>query len=155
MYFLAILGVILLVVLGGGVTQTGFTSLLACLDSMSMLLIVVIVIPVMASMGMLKDLNHAFRLTFGRRKAESLRELKRAKLAITYLIKCLIFAGVVGALLGVIQVLSLYNGEIRILAASLGVAVCPLLYAFVIAIILIPLEAGLEQKILEFMESGE
>lgn len=155
MYLLAILGVILLVVLGGGVTQTGFSSLLACLDSMSFLLIIVIVIPVMASMGMLKDLNHAFRLTLGRRKAESLRELKRAKLAITYLIKCLIFAGVVGTLLGIIQVLSLYNEETRMLSASLGVAVCPLLYAFVIAIILVPLEAGLEQKILEFMESGE
>lgn len=155
MYFLAILGVILLVVLGGGVTQEGISSLSSCIDLMSLLLIVVIVIPVMASMGMLKDLNHAFKLTFGRRKAESLRELKRAKLAMTYLIKCFIFAGVVGALVGVIQVLALYNDEIRALTASLGVAICPLLYAFVIAVILLPLEAGLEQKILEFMENEE
>ncbi len=155
MYLLAILGVILLVVIGGGVTQTGAASLTACIDTMSLLLIIVVVIPVMASMGMLKDLNHAFKLTLGRRKAESLRELKRARLAMTYLIRSSIFAGVVGALVGCIQVLSIYNGEMKVLSASLGVAICPLLYAFVFAIILIPFEAGLEQKILEFMESEE
>lgn len=153
MYLLAILGVILFVVLVGGVTDMGFASLSSCIDVTSLLLILVIVIPVMASMGMLKDLNHAFRLTLGKGKADSLPELKRAKMAITYLIRCSLLAGTVGALVGGIQILYFFRENIQSLMAGLAVAICPLLYAFVIAIVLLPIEARLAIKISEFMES--
>lgn len=153
MYLLAILGVILFVVLVGGVTEMGLVSLSSCIDITSLLLILVIVIPVMASMGMLKDVNHAFRLTLGKGKAGSLPELKRAKLAITYLIRCSLLAGAVGTLVGGMQLLSFFRADIRSMIAGLGVAICPLLYAFVIAIVLLPIEAKLQLKISEFMES--
>lgn len=153
MYLLAILGVILFVVLVGGVTEMGLASLSSCIDITSLLLILVIVIPVMASMGMLKDVNYAFRLTLGKGKAGSLPELKRAKMAITYLIRCCLLAGAVGTLVGGIQLLSFFRADIRSMMAGLGVAICPLLYAFVIAIVLLPIEAKLELKISEFMES--
>lgn len=155
MYLLAILGVILAVVLTGMFTAPGIASLSSCVDSVSLILILVIVIPLMASMGMLKDLNQAFKLTLGKKKAESLRELKRARLAITYLIRSSLFAGALGTLFGVIQLASLCNEELGFFAAGLGVAACSLLYAFVIAIVLLPIEARLEQKILEFMENEE
>lgn len=155
MYLLAILGVILFAFLAGAVSDMGLGSLSSCLDLFSLLLILVIIIPVMASMGMLKDLNHAFRLTLGRRRALSLPELKRAKMAVTYLIRCSLLAGAVGVMVGVLQVLSYYKADTMVLTASLGVAICPLLYAFVIALVLLPIEARLEQKIEEFMESEE
>jgi hypothetical protein len=155
MYLLAILGVILSVLLMGLFSPDGMASLSSCLDLFALLLIIVIVIPVMAAMGMLKDLNHAFRLTLGRKAAGELRELKRAKTAMVYLIRCVVLAGVTGTLAGVMQVLSFGAEEMTTLTASLGVAICPLLYAFVIAIVLLPIEARLEQKIVEFMENEE
>lgn len=155
MYLLAILGVIVAVILTGTYIEPGIASLASCIDSFALLFILVIVIPLMASMGMLKDVNQAFKLTLGKKKAESLRELKRARLAMTYLIRCSLFAGAMGAVLGGIQVTYFCKDEAIALAPSLGVAACPLLYAFVIAIVLLPIEARLEQKILEFMESEE
>lgn len=154
MYLLAILGVILAVILTGMFSEPGLASLSSCVDSVSLILILVIVIPLMASMGMLKDLNQAFKLTLGKKKAQSLRELKRARLAITYLIRSSLFAGALGTLFGVIQLASIYK-ELELFAAGLGVSACSLLYAFVIAIVLLPIEARLEQKILEFMENEE
>ena len=64
-------------------------------------------------------------------------------------------AGVAGTLAGIMQVLAFGAEGMSALTASLGVAVCPLLYAFVIAIVLLPIEARLEQKIVEFMENEE
>lgn len=155
MYLLAILGIILFVMLVGMTSEMGFVYLSSCIDLSSLLLILIIVIPIMASMGMLKDLNHAFRLTLGRKKADSLSELKRAKMAMTYLIRCSLFAGVVGTLVGAIQVLVFYNKDMVVMTASMAVALCSLLYAFVIAIVLLPIEARLDQKIAEFMENEE
>lgn len=155
MYLLAILGVILSVLFMGMFSPEGIASLSSCVDLFALLLIIIIVIPAMAAMGMLKDLNHAFRLALGRKAAGSLRELKHAKTAMTYFIKCILLAGVMGTLAGVMQVLSFSNEGMKMLTASLGVAVCPLLYAFVIAIVLLPIEARLDQKIMEFMENEE
>ncbi len=155
MYLLAILGVILSALLMGMFSPDGIASLSSCLDLFALLLIVIIVIPVMASMGMLKDLNHAFRLTLGRKAAGSLRELKRAKTAMVYLMRCVLLAGVTGTLAGIMQVLSTSEGEVGILTASMGVAVCPLLYAFVIVLVLLPIDARLEHRIVEFMENEE
>ncbi len=156
MYLLAILGVILSVILMGALSELGMMSSLgSCIDLYSLLLIVIIVIPVMASMGMLRDFNLAFKLTLGKKQAGSLSDLKRAKLAVCYFIRCTLFAGAVGTLFGVIQVLSFFHDESGQLAAGLGVAACSLLYAFVIAIVLLPIEARLERKMIEFMESEE
>lgn len=156
MYLLAILGVILSVVLMGAASEMGLVgSLGTCIDLYSLLLILVVVIPVMASMGMLKDFNLAFKLTLGKKQAGSLADLKRAKLAVSYFIKSTLFAGAVGTLFGGVQVLGFFRDELVQLTASLGVAFCTLLYAFVIAIVLLPIEARLERKILEFMESEE
>ncbi len=70
-----------------------------------------------------------------------------------YLIRCSLFAGTVGALVGIMQLLSFSSVEIHPLMAGLSVAICPLFYAFVIAIVLLPIEAKLELKISEFMEN--
>lgn len=153
MYLLAILGVIVSVVLMGVISEMGVESLSSCIDLYSLLLILIIVIPMMASMGMLKDLNRAFKFTLGKKQAGSLPDLKRAKLAVTYLIRCSLFAGAVSTLFGGIQVLAYFRDEPGQLGAGMGVALCSLLYAFVIAIVLLPIEARLEQKIIEFMES--
>ncbi len=156
MYLLAILGVILSVVLMGTMSEMGMmNSLGSCIDVYSLLLVVIIVIPVMASMGMLKDFNLAFKLTLGKKQASSLSELKRAKQAVSYFIRSTLCAGAVGTLFGVIQVLSFFRDELAQLTAGLGVAVCSLLYAFVIAIVLLPIEARLERKMIEFMENEE
>ena len=154
MYILVILGVIISVLFAGMTGDKGGASLVPCVDIAALLLILVVVIPVMASMGMLKDLNLAFKLTLGKGKADNLPDLKRAKHAMTYMIRATLFAGTVGTLVGAIQVLAFYK-EMLALTAGLGVAICPLLYAFVIAIVLLPLEARLERKIVEYMESGE
>lgn len=155
MYILVVLAVILLVFLSGGIGEAGVASLSTCIDSMSLILILIIVIPVMASMGMLKDFNRAFMLTLGKRRADSLSELRRAKLAIKYFIRCSLFAGAVGTLIGAMQILAYYNDDLKVLTMALGIALCSLLYAFVIALVLLPIEAKLEQKIVEFMESEE
>ena len=59
------------------------------------------------------------------------------KTAMVYLIRCVVLAGVTGTLAGVMQVLSFGAEEMTTLTASLGVAICPLLYAFVIATLLV------------------
>ena len=115
MYLLAILGVILSVLLMGLFSPDGMASLSSCLDLFALLLIIVIVIPVMAAMGMLKDLNHAFRLTLGRKAAGELRELKRAKTAMVYLIRCVVLAGVTGTLAGVMHSAPMLETKQRLL----------------------------------------
>ena len=79
MYILAIIGVICSVVLLNLVTGESFSNMLVYYDVISMLHLVVLIVPILAAAGLIKDFNTALKLALGKKKADSILQLKRAE----------------------------------------------------------------------------
>ena len=75
MYILAVIGVILAVLLNTAVSESGLDAAISYLDYISILQFVIIIIPILAASGLLKDFNNALKLVIGRKKAESMLQL--------------------------------------------------------------------------------
>lgn len=150
MYLLSILAVILCFVLGQLALPTQIGSFL---DSMSLLFLAVLVIPLMISSGLLKDLNNAVRLVFGKKREVSLLELKRAKLAVDTLIRVSFCSSVLVAVMELVAILHMMSDPAH-LGPMISTTLLTILYAAVIALLFLPIGALLEQRILEYMPSG-
>lgn len=152
MYLLSVLAIILCFILVE-VTQQAM-GLYAFWDSMSFIFLLVLTIPVMLSAGLLKDLNNAFRLIFGRKKEAALLEMKRARLAVDTMIRTVLYSSVFVMLLQIVVLLHNMSDP-ALLGPIISVALLTLFYAVVASILLLPIKARLEQKILEYMPSCE
>lgn len=150
MYLLSVLAVVLCFLLVE-VTQSAM-GLLEFLDVMSLIFLLVLIIPIMLSAGLLKDLNNAFRFVFGKKKEAVLLEIKRAKLAVEVMMKTSIYSSVFVMMLQ-FEVLLHNMAEPSTLGPIISVVLLTLLYAMIICILLLPIRARLEQRILEYMPS--
>lgn len=150
MYLLSVLGVIICFLLVY-FTQPGI-RLYQFLDSMSFLTMIVLIISIMLSTGLLKDLNNAFRLVLGKKKETTLVELKRAKLAVETMTKVSICSSVFVTLVQIIVFLHNMVNPVY-LGPILSMMILAVLYAMVISLLLIPIKVKLEQRILEYMSS--
>ena len=153
MYILALIGVICSVVLLNLVTGEGFSNMLVYYDVISMLQLVVLIVPILAAAGLIKDFNTALKLALGKKKAESILQLKRAKEAVKLTGNICIASGVMGTCCGIIQVFHIYRGEdLSSLLAGLGVSILTLFYSLIIYLLLLPIKSKIEIKILEYMQ---
>lgn len=152
MYLLSVLAIVLCFMLVEVTQQT--MGLFEFWDSMSFIFLIVLSIPVMLSAGLLKDLNNAFRLVFGRKKDAALLELKRAKLAVDTMIRTVLYSSVFVMIMQIVVMLHSMSDPSHI-GPDISVALLTLFYAVIISILLLPIKAKLEQRILEYMPSCE
>lgn len=149
MYLLSVLAVVLCFVLVQFMAPTRIGDFM---DSASILFLLVLVIPLMLSSGLLKDLNNAIRLVFGKRKAASLLELKRAKLAVDMLIRVSFCSSILVTMMEMVAILHTMSDAAN-LGPMISVTILTILYAAVIALLFLPIGAQLAQRILEYMPS--
>ena len=147
MYLLSVLGILVCFLLVS-FTQPGL-RLYEFVDGMSFMVMVVLVIPT----GFLKDLNNAFRLVWGKKKKDAtLLELKRAKLAVEMVCRVLICSSVFVAIVQTIVLLHNMSDP-AYLGPVISMILLAVLYAVVISLLMIPIRAKLEQRILEYIPS--
>lgn len=150
MYLLSVLGIFICFLLVY-ITQPGY-SVYNFLDAMSFMIVLILVIPIMLSAGLLKDLNNAFRFVLGKKKEATLLELKRAKLAAEMLGKVFVCSSIFVALIQTVVLLHNMSDPAS-LGPVISVMVLAILYAMVISLLMVPIRAKLEQRILEYMPS--
>ncbi len=121
-------------------------------DIGSMLFLVMLIIPIMVSAGLLRDLNNAFRLVFGKKKEVTLLAVKRAKLAVDTMIRISVCGSVFLLMLQLVVILH-FMLDPASLGPNISMAFLTLLYAMVVCLLMIPIRAKLEQRILEYMPS--
>lgn len=117
-------------------------------------LFLLIIIPILISGGLLKDLNNAFRLAIKKRKAACLTELKKAKEAVSLTIKTLIVSSV---FLFFIQGICAMRkaDDLSLLGPSMAAAMLAMVYGFGFSLILLPLQSILNVRIQEFLSEQE
>jgi len=153
MYILAVIGVICSVLLLNVVTEEGFGDMLVYFDVISMLQLIVLIVPILASAGLVKDFNVALKLALGKKKAESMLQLKKAKEAIKLTGEVCLASGVMGICCGIIKIFYSYKGlGMASLLADSGVSMLTLFYSLIIYLLLLPIESKIEIKISEYMQ---
>lgn len=152
MYLLSVLAIVLCFTLVEITQQT--MGLFEFWDTMSFVFLLVLTIPVMLSAGLLKDLNNAFRLIFGRKKEAALLEMKRARLAVDTMIRTVLYSSVFVMLLQIVVLLHNMSDP-SLIGPIISVTLLTFLYAMIVSILLLPIGAKLEQRILEYMPSCE
>lgn len=153
MYILSIIGVIFSVLLLNLVTKDGLSNMLMYYDVVSMLQLIVILVPMLASAGLIKDFNNALKMALGKKKAGSILQLKRAKEAVRLTEKICIASGVLGTCCGIIKIFYECKNESRAsLIVGLGVAMLTLFYAIIVYLLLLPIESKIEIKTSEYMQ---
>lgn len=155
MYLLSFISVVLLT---GVISVVSFgmnVSFAARLiDFSTIFLLVLFVVPLLISGGLLKDFNNAFRLEMGKKNAESLMELKRAKESVSLTIKVMISLSIfVCAVQGIGVIYSI--DDLSSLGPYFARSLCSLIYGMGTALILLPLQARLNIKIQEFISEKE
>lgn len=156
MYFLSIIsviiatGIICLTSMGVG----GNYIVWRIFDVPTIIMFLLLFIPLLASSGLWKDFNNAFRIGIGKKKTENLLELKRAGEAVGLGIKITGAAAMFIVAIQFIQIL--YNLEDSyLLGPSLVVLTLAVLYGMGLIMILLPLKSILNVKIQEYISGQE
>lgn len=132
----------------------GQINLLGFMDTTSIGLLVLLIVPIMLSAGLLKDLNNAFRLVFGKKKEAAMLELRRAKLAVDTMVKVSVYGSIFVTVMELVVILHQLS-DLAALGPMISVALLTVLYAVIISLLLLPVGAKLEQRILEYIPSCE
>lgn len=119
------------------------------LDLVTLFSLLLVIITVMISAGLHKDFFHAFRLALSKRGNWSLLELKRAKEAIDLALKAIVGGGVLNFSVGVVE--SLFVDRMKVIPPNLAVSTLGILYAVFMFLLLIPIQAKLKVKMVEYM----
>lgn len=120
-------------------------------DFPSLLILLVIVIPTLIQTGLLKDFNNSFRLTMGKKKTASFKELKRAMEALQLVRKTTWCAALFSVCVSLMSFLSSLSAP-EALGPNLAVITLELVYASFINLLLYPMEKQLTVRLLEFDE---
>lgn len=157
MYFLAIISVIVATGLVCLMTALGAGGMFVAgrmFDLSVVLMLILFFIPLLVSSGLWKDFNNAFRLGIGKKKAESLMELKKAKEATGLSIRILLSETLLIAAVQCIQIL--YNmDDLMRLGPNIAVLALTVIYGMGITMILLPLQSILHIKIQEYINGQE
>lgn len=154
MFFLSIIGVILTTAVIFLLTAGNFYAIYRVMDISTLILLLILFIPLLVSSGLWKDFNNAFRLGIGKKKAEGLLELKRAKEAVALSIKIIMAGTAFIMALSAIQVLYMLDDPTS-LGPNLAVIILSLVYGMFIVLILLPLKSILHVKIQEYISIDE
>lgn len=151
MYLISIIAVIGVTI---GICILEGMSLTWLLDIPSLLIILLITIPILFSTGMLKDFNNAFAFVLGRKKAESLKQLKRSVEAVTLAIKTLLLSGFFTAFVQLVVILGSLSDKSK-LGSTLAVSILVVVYASGLSLLLVPLRSKLKIQIVEYLSEEE
>lgn len=149
MYLLSVLAIVLCFVF---VQLVNPYSIMGFVDVTCILLLVVLVVPIMISAGLLKDLNNAIRLILGKKKETAMLELKRAKLAVDTMMKVSVCSSLFVTMVEVVVLLHNMSDP-AMLGPMISLCLLSLLYAMIVSLLLLPIRAKLEQRILEYIPS--
>lgn len=149
MYLLSVLAIVLCFVF---VRLMNSYSIMGFVDISCILLLVVLVVPIMVSAGLLKDLNNGIRLILGKKKETAMLELKRAKLAVETMMKVSLCSSLFVTMVETVVLLH-HMTDPALLGPMISVCLLSLLYAVIINLLLLPIRARLEQRILEYIPS--
>lgn len=153
MFFLSIIGVIVTTIVTILLTG-GFYGFTRVLDAATLIILLVLFIPLLMSGGLWKDFNNAFRLGIGKKKAEGLLELKRAKEAVKLSIKLIVAGTVFIMAVSSVQMLYMIDDPAS-LGPCISVIILSLVYGMFIVLVLLPLQSILNIKIQEYINVDE
>lgn len=149
-YFLSIIGVVAcLLWLCVCTDQRLMVQLGRMADLVTLLSLLLVIVSIMVSSGLHKDFFHAFRLALSKRGNPSLLELKRAKEAVDLALKAIIGGGVLNFSVGAVE--SFFVDQMKSIPPCLGVSTLGILYAVFMFLLLIPIQAKLKVKMMEYM----
>lgn len=114
------------------------------LDLMSLLCILIVAVPLLISSGLTKDFGKAFGLIRTKKEEEPDRKQIRKSLeAVKLTGRLMIYSGILNCLLGGIWVLHSLTDPAR-LGPNISVCLISILYAIMLTMILLPVEAKLK-----------
>lgn len=116
-------------------------------DIVSFLLLLVLTLPMLALSGSLRDLFQAFSIAFSRKRQSTAYEMKRAVYALKLCRSLLLYSALFWALAAAIVILSSLTSLDK-LGPSLAVAILTVMYACALCILLLPVQASIEKKLL-------
>lgn len=149
MYFISILAIILV-----SVILTFSVSVQYFVDLPSLLLILLLSIPILISSGLLKDFNNAFHIALGKKKSNGLIEIKRALEAVNMMIWTFLCSGLFLFLASMITVLHSLDDP-SYLGPVISVSLLCFIYGAALALLLLPIKAILQVRIIEFMPESK
>lgn len=125
------------------------------LDLPSILLMILFVIPILVGSGVFKDINRAFAMVVHRKKEYTLTELKHGEHAISVLMRAVVTAGLYVTVISLIVLFANIYGmegmEMGKVCANLVVAILPAFYVLMVELLLLPVQASLKRRIIDFM----
>ena len=124
------------------------------MDLPTLIVMILLILPMLASGGLLRDFNNAFRFVLGRKKAEDLRELKRSREAVRLAIRILISGSVFLACLQGIAILYTMS-DLRTLGLNVAIMLLAVLYGLAVSLLLFPVETILDLKIQDYISTEE
>lgn len=147
MYIITILTLIIFLAYNLSISSSP-VGLATIIDPPSLVMILLIVLPILFATGLFKDFIKSFTIV-ATKKEVPLLQLKRSLEAVSIAIKASIYTGVLGFMFGIIIGLKTLD-DLSALGPNLIAALCPLLYACMIAIVLMAIKYKLKVMILEF-----
>lgn len=152
MYMAAVLAVVMIIWIIGVMMAGGWGVLSMMWDSPSFVMILVMGGAVVAAAGFWKDFLNAFRLAMGKRRQVGLTEWKRAKEAVELFSRALRYGSFFIALLQFTAVSAVTMNEPQVQWITLVMAALPLLYAYAVNILLLPIKGRIAINMIEYMQ---
>lgn len=143
LFVFMVLAVGFMAVAGGG----GFQTFSYFIDMPSIIILILLLVPMLLSAGVLKDLNNAFRLGAKRRTQAKRMELIRAVEAVSFTIKALWTAGIFSVIFQFSIAIMRQSPEANLAFLYLAVSMIPLLYTTFFVILLLPLRSRLNMQL--------
>ena len=150
LFVFMVLAVGFMAVAGGG----GFQTLSYFIDMPSIIILILLLVPMLLSAGVLKDLNNAFRLGAKRRVQAKRLELIRAVEAVSFTIKALWTAGIFSVIFQFSIAIMRQAPDAKLAFLYLAVSMIPLLYTTFFAILLLPLRSRLNMQLKTLCEES-
>lgn len=148
MYFVSIIAIILVTVI-----LSFSVSIQSFIDLSSLLLVLLLTVPILISAGLFRDFNNAFRIALGQKK-NSLVEIKRALEAVNLMVRTFLCTGLFLFLVSMITVLHRLDTPAT-LGPAISVSLLCFIYGTAMVLLLLPVKAILQVRIIEFMPEQE
>lgn len=149
MYFVSIIAIILVTAI-----LTFSVSIQSFIDLSSLLLVLLLAIPILVSSGLFRDFNNAFRIALSKKKNNSLIEIKRALEAVNLMVRAFPCISLFLFLVSMITVLHRMDTPAT-LGPAISVSLLCFIYGMAMALLLLPIKAILQVRIIEFMPEQE
>lgn len=150
MYVLALIAVFASVFLMTGIMTGGMANFILFVDLPSLIIILIILIPILASAGLLRDFNNAFSVALSKKKDWTLLEIKRAREAVELARKTLVASGAFTFLFAMVVILRTLDTP-ETLGPNMAVALLTFIYAEILNLLLLPISSKIKVKELEYL----